>query len=215
MAYHWGQLNDIIATRIVLPFLLLQVLVCVWVCGRSRYRFRVTGLALAVAAVFFVGRSRPLMAEGKFLIGATELHEAQWLREQAIKHRHEDPLFISNKHLVVLAERTSGLPAVFAKNRKPELELHRRLQTFGAIYFVYKVEPTGEDGEWRPAMPLHRDFELEVVAEEKLSETHYVRMARLERVRFLPEDPEPIRPEALRQLRDEVDRLKFYAKTLP
>jgi len=215
MAYHWGQLDDITATRIALPFLLLQVLTVTAVFGRLPPRFR-AGPCLGMAtALFFVGVTRPVCARTDFIQWGTDQHEVELLDEWVRQYSDGNPLFITDKHLVPLNRKVSALPVDDAVEGKARLALHRRLRTFDAMYVAYPVVG-GEDAKpTERARRIESAFELETVRRRRLALRHDYRLARVTGIDVPEEDALELGREALESARDPAARMKLVAETLP
>ena len=191
MAYHWGQLDDITATRLVLPFLLLQVVAVVFFLSLFQ-RFKSTGVAcFALICVFFISVTRPLCARSDFLISSIVPQEVNWLQAQARARHGQSVLFISNRHLVPLVEQVSALTVRDAIRGKASLDLHQRLGTFSEVLIVY-ISPFGVGADMSPELAklaqmevaLNKAFEMTTLEEEKLDDRAAIRLARLTRVRI-------------------------------
>lgn len=216
MAYHWGQADDIVAARIIIPFVIFQILFVVavihWLPGaRKIYLF-----VIAAAVLFFTAVTRPENARTDYLVRMVDQKDVAWLVDRVRERKGEDILFITDKHLAVLAEQESCLPQILAAGAKPQIDLHLKLGTFSeAIVFYKMVEPVEGEGEWRPETPIEKDFDIEVLEETKLSESLYVRMGRIRGVNFLEADPLPYDESVLAELNDPNVNLSIFAKTLP
>lgn len=191
MAYHWGQIDDITATRLVLPFLLLQVVAVVFFLSLFQ-RFKAIGVVcFALICVFFISVTRPLCARSDFLISGMAQHEVAWLQEQARARRGQSVLFISNRHLVPIVEQVSALTVDDAISGKDRLDLHQRLGTFSEVLIVY-ISPLAVGGDMSPELAklaqmevaLNKAFEMETLEEQKLNDWATIRLARLTRVRL-------------------------------
>jgi hypothetical protein len=214
MSYHWGQLNDAAVARIALPFILLQVVVVCQVAGACN-RVRILGpAALILTSGFFLAVTRPTCASTDFLYNAWPSRMAEWLRQaEALP---EKCLFITDASSVALAERRPALPEEYAAQHKAELEFHRKLGTFGEILFVTRAVPDpDEPGRKRTVSPLDRDFEMEVLREEKLTKQYYVRVARMTGVRWRPWDRRQLEAGTVAGALSRDEALELFAETLP
>jgi hypothetical protein len=192
MAYHWGQLDDIIATRLVLPLLLFQVAVVVVVLGAFRKYHYAGPVFMALVALFFVSVTRPLCARSDFLMRSLAHGEVSWLQERVQAYRNQSVLFITDRHLIPLVEQVSGLPIKDAIAGKRLLDLHQQLRTFGDILIVYLHVAGPAAAEASPEhiiavgveADLNKAFEMEMIEETKLNNEVTIRLARLKRVRI-------------------------------
>jgi len=215
MAYHWGQLNDIMATRIALPFMLLQTLVCALAVRALALRSAVKNVILGIVAVFFVGFTLPSVAKNDYLQWVPGSHEAAWVQKKSQAYKDKNVLFISNTHLMSIAERVPTIAQFWAKRNKAKLKFHLDLHTYEAIYIIHiMVADPNSDTAMIPATPVYRDYELELIDESKLGEKRYIRMSRIIDVRLSKEELETL--ESFRNVPEtDLERLAFIAKTLP
>lgn len=216
MSYHWGQADDIVATRIIIPFLIFQILLVVAVIRFLPKPEKTYPFCIAAAVVFFMAVTRPENARTDYLVRLVDQSDVAWVVERVRERKGEDILFITDKHLAVLAEQESCLPQVLAAGAKPRIDLHLKLGTFSeAIVFYKLIESAEGKGDWRPETPIEKDFDIEVLEETKLAESLYVRMGRIRGVNYREGDPLPLDASDLAGLNDPDLALKVFAKTLP
>ena len=217
MAYHWGQLDDIIATRIVLPFILFQVLFVVFFIGRLPQSRALHSVVMVVVLGYFMAVTVPLCARSDFLRWVPVQHEVLWLQQEVQEHEGTSALFITNKHLVALVERRPAISQVQAMLRKGQLDLHLRLGSYQEILFVY---PSTVDSKRvrelkLAAGDLEANFELDLIKQEKLGKERYMCISRLKAVKWLEGEVREFELEDLSLLDDADTKLRFYARTLP
>ncbi|CAA6676525.1 MULTISPECIES: glycosyltransferase family 39 protein [unclassified Lentimonas] len=213
MCYYWGQLDDIVASRIALPYVFFQIVLTVVAARLIVAESRGGAYLLLLPACLFVSYTWPLCARSNFLKHATP-QGAAWLREKVRSSASENPLFVTSSHLIPIAEQVSGTIPKFVLAHPDRIELHDRLRTFSDIYFVYtNVETLGEDEVLLEPL-LNDRFELEVIDSESLVDGVEIRMARLLEVRL-----EDIPRISLDVDDDEAQGLNqaftVYAKALP
>lgn len=218
MSYHWGQLNDIMATRIALPFMLFQVLLCTRMARMARMATnQAVGVKVGLGLIFcfFIGFTVPSAAKNDYLQWVPGRHEAIWVQEQSQAMSDQDVLLISNVHLMSIIERVPSIAQFWAKNNKAKLKLHLDLHTYEAIYIIYMMvaDPGGGAG-MIPETPVYRDYELELVAESKLGGKRFIRMSRIVDVNLVGREAELY--NSLKRLpQTDRERLAFVAETLP
>lgn len=213
MAYHWGQLDDIIATRIVLPFILLQVLLVVFVLGRLPHSRALHTVGIVIVAGYLMGATLPLCARSDFLRWVPARQEALWLQEKVQESGDASVLFVSNKHLLALVERKPAISLIQAMSHKEELNLHLRLGSYQEILFIYP-QSTAKDSEGA-SDDIAANFELELIQREMMSEGHYMCMSRLIAVKWRDAETRTLELPKLPTADDSEARLQFYARTLP
>ncbi|MEN8844367.1 MAG: glycosyltransferase family 39 protein [Lentimonas sp.] len=215
MAYHWGQLNDIMATRIALPFILFQSLVCVVAVRAIAFRLIAVKAIFAVLVTFFIGFTVPSTAKNDYLQWVPGRHEAIWVQQQSKELKERNVLLISNTHLMSIAERVPTIAQFWAKKNKAKLKLHLDMHTYEAVYLFHMMvaDPRGGEG-MLPATPVYRDYDLELITESKLGEKRFIRMSRITDVRLSAQEGELLK--SLKRLPEtDLERLAFVAETLP
>ncbi|MGB0744343.1 MAG: hypothetical protein ACPGSB_07435 [Opitutales bacterium] len=192
LSYHWGQADDIMATRLVLPFILVQVFVVVLAlpCLPGPKQAVASAFA-AFLLVFFLSVTRPTSAQTNFIPWGLTKQTVTWLIKQSEQWQGKDVLFITDRHLIPILYQSSALTTANALSALPELELHQRMNTFNEILVVYTL-PT-EMG-WQRYEELQREredrkrlekaFKMTRLAEDKLSDFAYIRLMRVDEVRL-------------------------------
>lgn len=216
MSYHWGQLDDVGASRLILPFLLLQAGFVLWAAS-SFSSPRLPALTLLLlCGLFFWGKTRPMCAGSDFLFGADLTDLSQWAGALADEHQEGNPLFITDGVAAMAAAGVSAIPEKWAAAHKAEVEFHRRLGTFNGIYGLYRVRPVpGRPGEKRSVSPLDRDFVLEPLRDKKISDESSLRLSRLRGVRREETERAGNRLESVPEERAGELTHKQFLETLP
>lgn len=216
MAYHWGQADDIVASRIIIPFIILQILFIVAIIHALPFSNKIYFACIAAAAIYFMAAVRPETARTDYLVRLVDQRDVTWTVERVRERSGNGTLFISDKHLAILAEQESCLPQILAAKAKPQIDLHLKLGTFPEIIVFYKlIEPVEGKGAWKPETPIEKDFDIEVLEETKLSETLYVRMGRIRGVNFREGDSPPYGEKMLSGLSEPGTNMEIFATTLP
>ena len=214
MSYHWGQLDDIMAARIVLPFILLQVLVCVFAWAQIRSSVAVTRGLFASVLLFFFGFTIPSTAKNDYLQWVPGQHEVAWVQQQSQQFQGKNVLLISDVHLISIVERVPTVAGFWAKKNKAKLKLHLALNTYDAVYIFHRMvaDPAGS-GHMIPATPVYHDYELELVDAVKLGAARYMRLSRVLAVNEL--DGEDLSLDFKRMPETDLEEFSFSAETLP
>ena len=216
MAYHWGQIDEIIATRIVLPFILFQVLFVTFVIGVV-CASRVGKSAMLILMVsYFMGVTVPLCARSTFLKWVPDQHICQWFRDQVVEYQDESVLFVSNKHIVALAERVPAIPEFIAKNNKAKLELIHSIGSYEYILFAYELaRDPASPGPFRPVTPVLEDFDLETLVEAKIDDNRLMRIGQLKGVHWSVDDARDLDLSGFESLDGRQAELEFFSRLLP
>jgi len=187
MAYHWGRIDDIQATRLGLPFILLQVFLIITVFGALRID-RIAGPALAaVIAVFFVSMTRPLCARSDFLTWGISPQSVQWIHQKSIELKGQSILIVTDRHVIPIINQVSSILFQDALEHKDEIDLHQRLKTFSDILVITLIPTERANVEkyevlaeaLKVNVALDEAFEMEIIEEEKLNDAVYIRMSRI------------------------------------
>ena len=216
MAYYWGQLDNIIATRIVLPFILFQVLFVTFVIGEV-CASRVGKNAMLILIVgYFMAVTVPLCARSTFLKWVPDQHMCQWFRDQVVEYQDESVLFVSNMHIVALAERVPAIPEIYAKNNKAKLELIHSIGSYEYILFAYELaRDSGTSGPFRPVTAVLEDFDLETLVEAKINDNHLMRIGQLKGVHWSGDDARDLDLSDFELLEEGPEQLEFFSRLLP
>jgi len=210
--YHWGEIDDFAASRLVLPFILFQLGLVTWVAGRICRKPSIAGLALGLVALYFVAFTRPVCAKTDFLEHYPATRWALWLREKALEAKAESPLFVTQQRLVPVVEEVSAISIGNALGAKPQLALHHRLGTFGGILFVHlQVDPTGGERRFVEDISLEPHFELKERERFRLDRYREIVLSELIAVKFAPGEADRLDLAPL----GEVDLSKEWFELMP
>ncbi len=216
MAYHWGQIDEIIATRIVLPFILFQVLFVTFVIGEVCASRLGKNAMLILIVGYFMGVTVPLCARSTFLKWVPDQHMCLWFRDQVLEFHGESVLFVSNMHIVALAERVPAIPEIFAKNNKAKLELLRSIGSYEYILFAYELaRDPASPGAFRPVTRVLKDFDLETLVEAKMDDNHLMRIGQLKGVHWRGDDARDLDLSDFELLEEGPEKLEFFSRLLP
>lgn len=215
MAYHWGQLDDIIATRIALPFILLQVLVVIALIGQLHPGRRLALLCLAGIWLFLLAVTVPASLGTNFMARSPGWHKCMWLQHEVRKRTGKKVLFVSNFHLMAIVERSAAIPEMHAFMRKSGLSLHQQLNTYDEILFVHELSRDSAEAEFKPVTPVYQDFELEHLSECQITENSMIRTSRLIAVKWREGEVNENLLEQLPSMDDSAAREAFLARHLP
>lgn len=196
MAYHWGQLDDIIATRLVLPVLFLQMIVVMTAYGRMSHR-RLIGMGLAsLVFAFFVFKTRPTCAQTDFLPWGIAQQKVEWLMKMSEEYQDRQVLIVTGHHLAALIQGVSAIRIEDALAARAKIDLHMRMGTFSEVYVVMirptqivdrskyaDLEKAGEDNE-----ALKQAFVMRKVEERQLNAAAYITLMQVKEVNLQAEE---------------------------
>jgi len=216
LCYHWGQLDDFAATRLALPFILLQIL-CV--TGTLSVFQRSDGLNvvfLVALLLYLTAVTRPVCASTNFFTQYNPTREALWIQERVLSMRGENALFVTQKRLIPVIERMSGISIGDALGAKAELNFHLQLGTFNGIYFFHsRLSETTDPGDLNETLPVSENFELAVIDRYRLDPYSEVVFSKLQDVRFEDNDRREVDLSAYEGIDDPTEWLALVRTTLP
>lgn len=196
MAYHWGQLDDIIATRLAMPLLLLQLALVLGVAGLWRVRPGFQLAFICIAGLCFAGVTRPLLGRTDFLEASLMNAKVERLVELSVERSDEPILLLSDRSVAGAIGLKSSLDVNGVLSQLALLDLHQRLGTFSDIFLVYFVFTAAADVEGLPSLEeaaalasrIEANFDLEPVSDRQLNEAVLLRTSRVQRVRVAPDE---------------------------
>ncbi|WP_269524292.1 hypothetical protein [Coraliomargarita parva] len=187
MAYNWGQINDIAATRLVLPFIILQACLSLWVLGQISTSRWVISSGILIPSLVFISYTCPVSMQTDFLGWAVKRQQYEQQLAWSAKYDDGQSLFLS---MIGGGGKQSFLTLQRAIEQRDRLDLHVRLKTFSHVYVTYLVlTPKGRlaEGTYLTVSnevrePLRKSFDLETVEEVKLNDLAYLRLARVKSI---------------------------------
>ncbi|MGJ3243111.1 MAG: hypothetical protein ACFE0O_09180 [Opitutales bacterium] len=154
LVYHWGDLDDIVATRIAWPFLALLILATVRVWRpvlQSAHLFR-PWVPAALAVVCLWGYTRPVLAQTHFLERAYQAREIAVASAWIEANTDRDALVALPFHLVGLLHQRSSITPGDLQESGVDIAYHLRLRTFSDIIAILpheRLDPgVAGEGEW-------------------------------------------------------------------
>lgn len=147
MSYFWGQLDDPIVSRLVLPFHVVLGLAIAWAIGRLRASLRKPAARWIVAGALltYIAFGLPAVSHHNYINQLA--YEMIW-EERWVARRPEMPrLIITNKtSLNWIALRIPALAVGFANNGIDRLRFHWRSGTFREVLVFQYYRPTDPGG---------------------------------------------------------------------
>jgi hypothetical protein len=216
MAYHWGQIDDVAATRIVLPFLLLQVLFCVWTLGKLPRGRAVVRYAAWGSFLFFLSVARPRAAASSFLWWADLSIAVNWQQEKMAAKKHLSPFVATPQFILPVSEKIPAIALQETTERKKEIALHRQLGTFGEmLFFDYCLVDPGSVTELKLVSSVDPCFECELIDQLKLRDGYYMGLWRLIRVQLSDAETAEVNQWLDVAQANPDAKVQLYLETLP
>jgi hypothetical protein len=192
MAYHWGQLDDILVTRLALPVIFLQVIIVLIAYARLPHRRYLGVGAASLIFFFFMFKTRPTCARTDFLPWGLAQQKVEWVMEKAAAYRGRQALFVTGHHLAPLIQGVSALSIEDALSARARIDLHMRMGTFSEVYVVMvrptKVVDQSKHKDLNTAAQqneaLREAFKMRKVEEQRLNAAAYISLFQVEAVRL-------------------------------
>ncbi|MDQ8194320.1 glycosyltransferase family 39 protein [Coraliomargarita sp. SDUM461004] len=236
MVYHWAHLDDMVVTRIALPFLCLQVVVVlavfrIWIPRGGGLKPQ--GGILVLCVLYFLVVSRPAIARNEYL----DEIESESLCDRVLKLGDDlkgqplqgNPLLISQVSIVGVLSNISSISVITAQRQLPELELHMHLKTFDDVFVLYLVGEGAfeanfkREGKTLSYERIENCFKLTVLEEQMTPTGKLLRLARVEGIRrealpasnLLRPDWGDVQVDYTGRMSEEAIKNRLFVETLP
>ncbi len=184
MFYYWGQLDDPIVSRLILPFNVVLALVIAWAAqavetsrGGQAWAWMVAGPLLCYLAFGFTASAHNLRINQL----ASEIEwEKRWVEERPAMPR----FVITNKTVIHwIINDTPALITSMARDRAEQIRFHMEAGTFREVLVMQYLRPLGADDGFAvdPADRLPEEFVLEPLHERQIG-GRLLRISRLAEV---------------------------------
>lgn len=191
MAYHWGRLDDPVASRLALPVILLQLFFVIYLLGRMLAHPRWQLAFGSIVLLYFMVFSRPVYARTDFFEWSVRNSQCDYLlRLCAGMEAGENNLIISELGVVPGIAQTSSLLTGIALENLDKLDFHWRLHTFDRMYVVYllRTDDSHEASAYLPGIDslkerLQASFEMQTLDQVKINNAIYMRLAQVTGIR--------------------------------
>ena len=184
MFYFWGQLDDPIVSRLILPFNVVLALVIAWAAqvvenrwGKPAWAWMLAVPLLCYLAFGLTGSAHNLRINQL----ASEIEwEGGWVNERPVVPR----LVITNKTVLHwIIQETPALSTSMARDRGEQIRFHMEAGTFREVLVMQYLRPLGSEGGFAvdPADRLPEEFVLEPLHERQIG-GRLLRISRLVKV---------------------------------
>lgn len=188
MCYFWGQLDDPIVSRLILPFNAILAGALAWGIARipGAWRERVSTIVAVGAVICYVGWGLPAAAYHR---GINQLNsEIEWEMHEVAQRPHVPRLIITNKSTLGWIIRE--IPAIQidrAVLAQDSIKFHFDRGTFREVLVMQLYRPTDSEGRFHldPNDRLPDSFVLEPVTERHIG-ARIARISRLVEIRPSP-----------------------------
>jgi len=192
LCYHWGQLQDFVATRLALPLLLLFALAAAFACGRWVRHPRWWLTVLGVPALWLFTANIPLTARAEANRTFLTFQEVEWQHE-LIRAARDHDLFALPSSLPAIIQRRPALAVLALNERAAEMQFHLERHTYNNVWVFQHIaiDPATHTETVDKQSTLGPEFILETVAERRFKPTGIGRWSRLVAVDLTRQAPRP------------------------
>lgn len=183
MVYHWGQIDDTMATRLVLPLLLVQVYLVIWAASFIGKSKMCVAALFIVSLMFYFLHTYPVCKKTNFISAAITKPYVDWVMQTTYDYRDRGVLVVCDIPLAPILNEVSTLLTIEAIFRRADLDMHLRLKTFSEI-LVTKIVPADPSHPYFEAHAntnekLEKAFSLEIISEVDLNKGVKARLFRV------------------------------------
>jgi hypothetical protein len=224
MAYHWGQLDDFMVSRLSLPLLAMAILSVAFVYSELGNRFFLKRLLVVVPLVGLVAFTLPNSAKHAATQANYAYKETEWFMDFIRKHKGENALYVMPSALPAIVLEEPSVANIVLNGREESLQFHMREKTYESVYVFQRLARDPQSGEKMPYdkhSVISSRFVLEPTAERMFKPLYFSRISQLERID--PKDGEEQElSESTTQNKEIVDEdkaealyMKKYLEMLP
>jgi len=185
MAYHWGQLDDFMVSRLSLPLLAMAILSVAFVYSDLGNRVFLKRLLLVFPIVGLVAFTLPNSAKHAATQANYAYKEAKWFMDFIRKHEGENALYVMPSTLPAIVLEEPSVANIVLNGREESLQFHMREKTYESVYVFQRL---AKDPQSEEKMPYDKHsvissrFVLEPTAERMFKPLYYSRISQLERI---------------------------------
>jgi len=184
LSYHWGQLDDPVATRLALPMIGVMGLAGCAIRPLLLPTVPAGHIMMGILALWTVGYSLPSMSQHRY--SQRNIHNAiyQWSSDEIAHTGSRSPLIITYQERLwtIYGKHAFGLKE--AAGRLPQIDFHRMVKTFDDVFLIQQFI---YDPSTLQMIPLRGNrfvdgVELETVAERTFYPFNVTRISRVKAI---------------------------------
>lgn len=182
LTYFYGQFDDMLVSRLALPWLVFFIISGVWIVDRLAGDRKVWSLALAVAVTYLFTVARPVVAEGLLIRRNYLTRACMYFQGMADRLSGRDVLVVdSGSYLFWVVNRVQAITSDNLALRSDAFAFQQRLGAFGEIYVVewMRYDPRQNKFIPNPTHDMSVLFEMEELDRFEMSPTEAVRVSRV------------------------------------
>jgi hypothetical protein len=224
MAYHWGQLDDFMVSRLSLPLLAMLILTVAFVYAELGNRVFWKRLLLVFPIIALVAFTIPNSAKHAATQANYVYKEVEWFMDFIKKHEDENALYIMPSTLPAIVLKEPAVANIVLNGREESLQFHMREKTYENVYVFQRL---AKDPQSEEKMPYDKHsitssrFVLQLVAERMFKPLYFSRISQLKGI-DPKEGEEQVLAESTSQNEEAVDDdnaealyMKKYIEMLP
>ena len=184
LSYHWGQLDDPVASRLVLPLVGVMGMAVCAIRPLLMPTVHMGRIILGVFTLWIVGYVLPVVNQYRYSQNNIHTTIFRWAREEVARTNARSPLVITYQERLWSIYGYSSLSLTKAATRLPQIEFHRGAQTFDEVFLIQHFF---DDPSTRQKIPLRGSrfvdgIGLETVAEKSFYPFNVVRISRVKTI---------------------------------
>jgi hypothetical protein len=191
MFYHWGEIDQYVVSRLILPLSLLFVFASVFLFQDFKASPTVWKTACFFAGIYLLGLSLPVTAKEFATQRFPTYRETAWFREFVLEHRDEGAFFVAPSPLISIIYRQSCLANSLLAERAEGMKYHLERGTYSDVYVFQRFEDDWTDNgdTLTEASVLGPAFVLETLSERRFAPNFRSRISRVSSIdlSLLPE----------------------------
>lgn len=197
LSYHWGQLDDPVATRLVLPLVGVMGLAICAIRPLLLPTVHMGRLILTIFALWIAGYALPVMNQHRYSQNNIHMAIFRWAHEEIARTGAKSPLIISYHERLWSVYGIQAMSLADAALRLPQIELHRSVRTFDDVFLIQHMI---DDFSTRQKTPLGGSrfvdgVELETVVERSFYPFNLIRISRIKAIDLDRAEKDKLTPE--------------------
>ena len=180
MTYHWGQLDDPMASRLSLPLHLFFILSIVFVLKEFMKTRRFPNVIFVSLPLYIIAFIAPVNAQHEITNGYVSSREVDWAMDYIRSNTTENTLIIAESSLPMICHNRASTPIYFLNRHLRQLQFTLNKRIYSQILVLQRFQIDPETLEEVPAgRKLHEGVELELIDEMRMRPHMVSRLSRI------------------------------------
>lgn len=184
LSYHWGQLDDPLVSRLVLPLVGVMGLAGCAIRPLLLPTVQMGRFLVGVLVFWLVGYAVPVMNQHRYSQINVHIGIFRWARQEITRIGARSPLIITNQDRLWFIYGVQALSLPEAASRLPQIDFHRSVRTFGEVYIIQNFidDPTTKQMTPLRGSRFVDGVVLETVAEKPFYPFNVARISRIKEI---------------------------------